>query len=97
MDVDNGLRGGRGDYLNLWECHPETWPGSSQNFTIKVPDPRFPDQIELINYRTGLAVNVLRDLPGDDRWLGLWDDTGERNELFHLHPPTPQLESADRK
>ncbi|MET8828150.1 RICIN domain-containing protein [Streptomyces sp. NPDC004610] len=100
LDVDSGPRSGAGDYLNIWDCHPDGGdPGQgaphhdTQNFTLEEPNPTFPNLTALRNEATGLYANINNNETQDGAWVIQWPyEQGPNgpdpvaNETFFLHP-----------
>ncbi|MGW5861374.1 RICIN domain-containing protein [Streptomyces sp. NPDC055239] len=100
VDVAGGQRSGRGDYLNIWDCHPANgepgsggYPRDTQNFTLEHPNPRFPNLTALRNNGTDLYANINHNETGDGTWVIQWPyqlssdwPSPAANETFYLHP-----------
>jgi hypothetical protein len=97
LDVDRGQGSGRGDYLNIWDCHdidglpaPGGNQRDTQNFTLEHPVPRLANLTLLRNNATGLYANIRGNQTGDGTWVIQWPDQAGAyaapNETFFLHP-----------
>jgi hypothetical protein len=78
MDVNWGQYAGNGEYANQWDCQGQ----ATQRFAI-TPYPDNPNQFQIRQVSSGRCLDVLRDLTGDDRWVGFYDCNGMNNQRWY--------------
>ncbi|MCS0604413.1 RICIN domain-containing protein [Streptomyces sp. LP11] len=94
LDVDWGQSSFQGAKFNVWDCHEANGspsPGGpardTQNFTLEVPDPFFPNEVMIRDNATGYYVNINQEQTGDNASVIQWPSQGGTpNEVFYLRP-----------
>ncbi|WP_316527930.1 RICIN domain-containing protein [Kitasatospora brasiliensis] len=75
LDVHDGLHARAGDWTDQYDCAGQP----TQNWTFTTgPN----GSVHLVNTYYGWDLDVLRNLTGDDRWVGVFPDTGGTNQLW---------------
>ncbi|WP_157815591.1 RICIN domain-containing protein [Kitasatospora sp. CB02891] len=75
LDVHNGTHALPGDWADQYDCAGQL----TQNWEFTTgPN----GSVHLVNTYYGWDLDVLRNLTGDDRWVGVYPDTGGTNQLW---------------
>ncbi|MFE4973682.1 RICIN domain-containing protein [Kitasatospora sp. NPDC056651] len=75
LDVHNGTRALPGDWVDQYDCAGQF----TQNWEFTTgPN----GSVHLVNTYYGWDLDVLRNLTGDDRWVGVYPDAGGANQLW---------------
>ncbi|MFJ5926885.1 ricin-type beta-trefoil lectin domain protein [Kitasatospora sp. NPDC092948] len=75
LDVHNGTHALPGDWVDQYDCAGQL----TQNWEFTTgPN----GSVHLVNTYYGWDLDVLRNLTGDDRWVGVYPDTGGTNQQW---------------